>query len=1371
MDLDLSTKSKSNSNACLANKDAQLAIYRPSYRAFEYDDCDLYDRREQQRQTRQAAILKSDASLEIERRLRRSKGRKLASERYCAPNSELACDGLDLEQLEAIKRDNLTGHQSVTASASGNIVAGIHSNSSTLTGHRGTICTCRLLANSQQQEQVDSQKLADMKPEDLATASCCCHPLDSTSSDSESQCDRLGLPNSGSDGFDSDSDSDSYSYSTNFDSDLKSHSANNNNTANSPDLDRRESKRGGLINSSSASSGSGNLHGSHDTTKPRTQPLVGDVDGQADENECGQLELNSVDFAEPSLREQPSSESKKANSLALEVARSTPSSPVAAQADNRLQKQRQQHQQQQQQASRQNLITESQPLRMQMQHQPQAQKRLAASFRMASVDLPQGGVSIQAGPDADLSASSSQLANEGATTSDQCCEQQQPADPLMAKLVCSPNRGHKLGMSDVNFRKSNPRMQQVSLTSTTKPTTASDEHLYASIYSGTRRTRDASSEMNTMRPHAATTKSFKNDNEDAGWCQEYEYQPRVHNVNYDRSWARHQEANYDEDDDNDDLYGKAGPNEQYQIDVNCCPSQQFEAKRKTSFLGRLKQMLIGGVSSNGSSHQGSRMEHGDSDVSRSNLSKWHRNGFSSVTLSSRTDPQALKGSLKYSSSRKSVNLVGQNLNDDEIWKARSSRLFSGFLTIGRRYTLSSQNNPSSFNGIDRGADITPPVLLAKTVRKQRATNLKELFLPRKDSYGSAQSVDSNSSLPISADSGLSCNNMQLNQSSLGEDQYVSTSVSSSSRTGGSNEHQYDSMQSNFKVVGRAIARVDCNPCAYDKEALVFNQGDEIDILERNESGTWIGRCRGRVGHFKFINITELDTMNSEVTTETGDTIASAMDDDENYANELASDETRTMRDNDNDNDNDNENEKDKLVEPDKPIPRTREGFITKLKIKSKHLQQPDEQAKSNASLHKSRSKSMNNIVAVRETAQPTEHQEVPVDHSSSLEQLLFAIGLAENTDSLDCATYVEIFKDAGIKSLDAFSSIQDCKELKDLGIIDGEHQLRLLMAAKIIRQASQAARQDFLMANENDEANRGASHYDDKRKDFSLIRKAKFNPIGLVHEDVGNDRHSRKHSLASQSNLLIDDNSDIDGQKIRANTRQPAESRPKRSIHQHHKLAKTAINSYYERNDVAIDTHGSNQYRSNIMMPDSHHHQQHNQHHTDRDYSMRLAQQHSEFQRRERRSPRSEHWLVNRQASFRHQQFSDRIPHHQDDLSVNDFYQARSGLWEPSRCFQEDLHSHQEAMHMARVRQANGCGYIATAPSPSLGEIHYSQICNRLISQPKVMRASKRALNNGQVAGNYHIASGTPRYSPRSQINNNSKSAYDLRLDLSHFFD
>ena len=36
--------------------------------------------------------------------------------------------------------------------------------------------------------------------------------------------------------------------------------------------------------------------------------------------------------------------------------------------------------------------------------------------------------------------------------------------------------------------------------------------------------------------------------------------------------------------------------------------------------------------------------------------------------------------------------------------------------------------------------------------------------------------------------------------------------------------------------------------------ILKQRGDTIDIIAMNPSGLWRGRCQGRIGHFKFINV-------------------------------------------------------------------------------------------------------------------------------------------------------------------------------------------------------------------------------------------------------------------------------------------------------------------------------------------------------------------------------------------------------------------------------------------------------------------------------------------------------------------------------------
>ena len=58
-------------------------------------------------------------------------------------------------------------------------------------------------------------------------------------------------------------------------------------------------------------------------------------------------------------------------------------------------------------------------------------------------------------------------------------------------------------------------------------------------------------------------------------------------------------------------------------------------------------------------------------------------------------------------------------------------------------------------------------------------------------------------------------------------------------------------------IGQARAVVDFTPNPYDREALKLSKGDLIDIIDTNASGMWRGRCNGKVGNFKFLNVQPL----------------------------------------------------------------------------------------------------------------------------------------------------------------------------------------------------------------------------------------------------------------------------------------------------------------------------------------------------------------------------------------------------------------------------------------------------------------------------------------------------------------------------------
>jgi len=57
-----------------------------------------------------------------------------------------------------------------------------------------------------------------------------------------------------------------------------------------------------------------------------------------------------------------------------------------------------------------------------------------------------------------------------------------------------------------------------------------------------------------------------------------------------------------------------------------------------------------------------------------------------------------------------------------------------------------------------------------------------------------------------------------------------------------------------RVVCEAIAVKDCHPSPYDKQALAFRRGDRIEVIRMGPTGIWRGRCRGKEGNFKFIDV-------------------------------------------------------------------------------------------------------------------------------------------------------------------------------------------------------------------------------------------------------------------------------------------------------------------------------------------------------------------------------------------------------------------------------------------------------------------------------------------------------------------------------------
>ena len=52
----------------------------------------------------------------------------------------------------------------------------------------------------------------------------------------------------------------------------------------------------------------------------------------------------------------------------------------------------------------------------------------------------------------------------------------------------------------------------------------------------------------------------------------------------------------------------------------------------------------------------------------------------------------------------------------------------------------------------------------------------------------------------------------------------------------------------------AMANVDFVPSPYDDSSLSFKSGQMIKVVERCDTGLWVGECNGRRGKFKFVNV-------------------------------------------------------------------------------------------------------------------------------------------------------------------------------------------------------------------------------------------------------------------------------------------------------------------------------------------------------------------------------------------------------------------------------------------------------------------------------------------------------------------------------------
>lgn len=447
--------------------------------------------------------------------------------------------------------------------------------------------------------------------------------------------------------------------------------------------------------------------------------------------------------------------------------------------------------------------------------------------------------------------------------------------------------------------------------------------------------------------------------------------------------------------------------------------------------------------------------------------------YKSRTLSSKSTHNLFNNSMRFlSSSRKSINLSALNNSGTEYANGfLSSRSFmSGFLTIGRRSGAATAaalaNNQKGYKFTINGGKLSKEDQLQNTLRR---------IYSSVDSLPSADSSSSSNLQNFNSCDGNNCPTPMLDSRSKPDGNIYSqvpnlndcdNCIYCEAIVTDNNEISAAEGEK-LQIVGKAKALVDCNPCAYDKEALVFKRGDTIDIIERHQSGTWIGRCANRVGHFKFINVVEIfDHEPQDNGTQSSGDLSNV---EISYGEKMAKIDSHKL-----------DSSGSELANDDK------KSFVTKLEIKNTNS--PDNLKKKSLSTHtlsrdrhkgcetnyddqnlgdKTMMGSLEQLIAAiglhncRQSSRPNEIEEITKANSG--DQSCLEIELASCPDGAECElSYLELLNKNGITSLDSFSSLEECSDLSRIGIVDDEHQRRLLMAAKIIRQALSAARTNFV---------------------------------------------------------------------------------------------------------------------------------------------------------------------------------------------------------------------------------------------------------------------------------------------------------------------
>lgn len=1120
---------------------------------------------------------KSDAELKIEQRIQRSKGKILPSASYVAPDCERACDGLNLEELEEIKRDNLRQtliRSSPKTAAANEINTKTSSESKEVLNDDDELeCLCnkKMITNLYNSiEEINKSK-------ERNNNFCLC---DSISSSFTSI----------------------YQYNNNDDDDNRKKSEQVSNEIKSDKTTRAESRASSVAYCGSLSSSSFKLLGTEiEGELKRMFDSLNDLNvcHQKHENVCGVLGLSRTEETTTDIIETLFENKEQDNNVEQEEEvenfhddnRNIVESERAARNCCRLGGVK---------VSLSERISEQQVV-------SKSERYKQHSFNNYSIAQCSCNVNTSAGQHKQANVccckhSIYELANKRDSKEFESLEKYSTSSRgkhLIRNKTISNNHkceientqndalelnndedfsaqkkskgNHKISCSVRNknsFRKerktimslvesSNWCEQEDNLTLERAPPlpptnchsdSSTDEHLYATIYGCS---QTSSPETRRNQQHLISSMYNNNNNNNQVNCDQHNHD-YGHRPNDHLGWQSKLEEGlyYERNSKNQPkLFEKQLMNNYEQLH-----SKQFNSKStseiklnkpKKSFFSRIKHMIVSASTTTTHNNNNNKINISKTStlppITISNDNK-HEQEFEwspetiygkqrtnkswkkSATLSSRSTHNLIANydnnfrANNNSLSRKSINSIyGRSFSNNNKFdnhdydyesQSKSKSLVNGFLTLGRLRDKVKTKNGSSSCKNNQIIDMFQDDRRMKHLCQNGPHRIRRQTISNHRFSGSADSLPS-------ADSGLSCSNLQHcsssdenyapikstgNLYSIAPNNYNELEDNKTNKIDNSSDNLENCVESErvfYEIVGKARAKVDCNPCAYDKEALVFKKGDIIDILERNESGTWFGRNGNQVGHFKFINVTEILYDDNKFSTEEEKAFQNADNKLTNYITKL---EIKSQIDNQQE---EGEEEQEKFIS--KRISQSMNTIDTSFANKDKDIENNNGNVVASSSScfgessNNNKSKQqLNNGYCVNNNNNNNNSSNETI--MSSLEQLLFAIGLADEqvvvekkyqlqdynwqaklvgktteptsvkenelaSITIDLPTptsYLDVLSKGGINNLDSFSTINDLQVLEQIGIVDDEHQRRLLMAARIIRQASQAAKLDFV---------------------------------------------------------------------------------------------------------------------------------------------------------------------------------------------------------------------------------------------------------------------------------------------------------------------